>query len=559
MGEVKALFLLNPIMKISKLLLSLPAVAAVGLLASPRPVLATDYVWSGAGASSGVGAIGSADWHSARNWKTSGAANLSALGSGAVGRMAGVPGAGDTATISAGANVVINKSLTLAALTIRDGSTLQGTGDITVTSALTLCDAQLTGEGKILISSEGAAILSSQKSGPDAGNILNKSIDNRGALTWASGKLALQKDFTNRGNFTVQSGAILQSIGQAKPVFYNQGTLIKAGNSQSSIDLPFKNSGDIYLRDGVLNAGPNYVQTDGTLNLDGGNLSSAGTLQIDGGLVRGTGTLDCDVVNNGTFKPGHSPGIIYISGNYTQTSNGTLGMEVGGTAPGTGYDQMQVRGSSYLAGNLDIQKYNNYTPYDGLGFEFLVSYDIHNRFTSYTGLYPGNSLFYRIAYSSDRVYATVCSDTTPPTASITTPANGGKYLGVSSVIGLADDNYDSGIKLVTIQLYRYANGSTPAGFLLPNNAWSATYSSANQLSVTGTTSWSTPLPSLPPGQYNVKATVTDNVGRRATSATNVFNISPSGSGYVSLPGSLPKDSWLASATLLRKTKFAKVF
>jgi hypothetical protein len=52
--------------------------------------------------------------------------------------------------------------------------------------------------------------------------------------------------------------------------------------------------------------------------------------------------------------PGLSPGILNIVGNYSQTSGGTLSMELNGIAVGTQYDQLNVTGTITLAGTLAI-------------------------------------------------------------------------------------------------------------------------------------------------------------------------------------------------------------
>ncbi len=42
------------------------------------------------------------------------------------------------------------------------------------------------------------------------------------------------------------------------------------------------------------------------------------------------------------MSPGFSPGALAITGSYTQGAGGSLPIEIGGTTPGSGYDQLNV-------------------------------------------------------------------------------------------------------------------------------------------------------------------------------------------------------------------------
>ena len=49
-------------------------------------------------------------------------------------------------------------------------------------------------------------------------------------------------------------------------------------------------------------------------------------------------------------------------GNYTQTSAGTLRVDIKGTNPGVTYDQLSVSGTASLKGTLDIMTASGFTP-----------------------------------------------------------------------------------------------------------------------------------------------------------------------------------------------------
>jgi hypothetical protein len=80
-------------------------------------------------------------------------------------------------------------------------------------------------------------------------------------------------------------------------------------------------------------------------------------------------------VNNvaGTVSPGASPGVLTITGNYTQGASGVLDMQIGGLVAGTDYDQLRVGGSTSLAGTLNTALINGFVPVSGSTFTLIQS------------------------------------------------------------------------------------------------------------------------------------------------------------------------------------------
>ncbi|MEI9898261.1 MAG: hypothetical protein WDN28_31490 [Chthoniobacter sp.] len=69
----------------------------------------------------------------------------------------------------------------------------------------------------------------------------------------------------------------------------------------------------------------------GSLFLDG---SLSGNLQVLQGLLGGHGSILGNLLNAAIVSPGHSPGTLHVSGNYTQASTGLLKIEIGGARSG---------------------------------------------------------------------------------------------------------------------------------------------------------------------------------------------------------------------------------
>ena len=89
-----------------------------------------------------------------------------------------------------------------------------------------------------------------------------------------------------------------------------------------------------------------------------------GPVSVSGsGVLNGSGIVAGNLSNAATVGPGNSPGIVTVNGNYSQTSAGTLNIEVGGTNPGApDFDQLLVNGTVTLAGTLNVTALPAYVP-----------------------------------------------------------------------------------------------------------------------------------------------------------------------------------------------------
>ena len=136
------------------------------------------------------------------------------------------------------------------------------------------------------------------------------------------------------------------------------------GSSTLIFDGPLDLMGNTLTKTGV-----------GTMNINNSQNTGSGTLIITGGLLGGSGEVGGSVINQtGTVGPGDSPGILSIAGDYTQDPNGTLWIEISGTAlqPDPQYDQLAVGGTATLDGSLEINV-ENFTPTDGDTFDVLTA------------------------------------------------------------------------------------------------------------------------------------------------------------------------------------------
>jgi hypothetical protein len=137
----------------------------------------------------------------------------------------------------------------------------------------------------------------------------------------------------------------------------NNGTtnVLAATGLSTNFNTPITQAAGSLNVPGSLNA-PSLSMTGGSTTVDG-TLNVTNNLPLTGGTLQGAGTvIDPSGVTNsgGTVHPGHSPGILSITGDYTQASGGTLALDVAGASPGTGYSRLAVSGNASLAGTLDV-------------------------------------------------------------------------------------------------------------------------------------------------------------------------------------------------------------
>ena len=92
------------------------------------------------------------------------------------------------------------------------------------------------------------------------------------------------------------------------------------------------------------------------------------TASVSGaGTFTGTGTVNFE----GDLTPGNSPAAVSFGGNVSLGPDSVLHIEIGGTTPGTQYDQLNVAATLSLGGTLQVSFINGFTPAAGQTFDFL--------------------------------------------------------------------------------------------------------------------------------------------------------------------------------------------
>lgn len=149
-------------------------------------------------------------------------------------------------------------------------------------------------------------------------------------------------------------------------------------------------SGTITLNgNNTFSAGAYYVYDTGKLIVNG--LSPQVPVVVVSGAIGGSGTVGT-IAANGIISPGNSPGTL-TSSNVTFSAGGQLIAELTGPAAGSGYDQLNVRGTNTLA-NATLSVVPAFTTPVAIGQQFtILNNDLTDAFTgTFLGLPQGATI-----------------------------------------------------------------------------------------------------------------------------------------------------------------------
>ena len=150
---------------------------------------------------------------------------------------------------------------------------------------------------------------------------------------------------------------------------------------------------------GTLQFSSTFTQNSGSLSVGGGSfIAATSPLQINAGLVTGTGTFTGSLINSGGIvSPANglnNAGILTITGDYSQGNDGELFIEAQGTTPGSGYDQLQVGGTTSLFRKLSFVTFNGYNAVAPASFDVITSTGAISGTFPVTNLPPNGSVTY---------------------------------------------------------------------------------------------------------------------------------------------------------------------
>jgi hypothetical protein len=138
---------------------------------------------------------------------------------------------------------------------------------------------------------------------------------------------------------------------------------------------------------------------------NGGTVTATSVVTESTGEIRGNANIVGNVQNGGTVSPGTSVGALNFVGDYTQTTNGELLIELGSASS---FDQLLVSENADLGGTLKVELIDGYIPTGSESFTILTSDDVGGTFgTEILPVMP--NLEFDVIYNPNSVVVTVTS------------------------------------------------------------------------------------------------------------------------------------------------------
>ena len=238
-------------------------------------------------------------------------------------------------------------------------------------------------------------------------------------LSNPSDRLSLNQsaNINNSGIYEFQAGEIrnqVDSIG----VFNNSGTFRKTSSGLSIVSVPFYNTGTIESVMGTVSFYNSYTHNNANLILKSGNVSFTNPLTINGGNIEGNGNINATITNSGLLNPRYVSntefGRLTINGNYTETNNASINIQLGGNTAAVNFDQIDINGTANFDGTLNVSLLNGFTPTLGSTFDVLT-YDALNSLSNldFTGLDINSTLQFLPQWSSNKLTLKVVDKSAP--------------------------------------------------------------------------------------------------------------------------------------------------
>lgn len=158
-------------------------------------------------------------------------------------------------------------------------------------------------------------------------------------------------------------------------------SVVKLNNLQLMLDdADGLDSSLLALHQGLIELNANQPTELGShvnITIDPSGRFGISTLVLGAGSVlNGQGTLAGNLVNGGLVSPNdeQSPfGHLIVTGQYKQTAQGRLNLDLAGSQPGSDFDLLTSAGNLELAGVFALTVLNDFVPYAGSQFNFLAA------------------------------------------------------------------------------------------------------------------------------------------------------------------------------------------
>ena len=224
-----------------------------------------------------------------------------------------------------------------AGITLASAGTLQGGGEI---NRAVSGNGTVTAAGQLIIGNAAQTGQFNQGGVPGAGGTLDVGSNAVVILSADAAVLGSQTNIGPGGSLTALHGAQLGNPSSVDP------TKMLTATGSATINADFINNGVV---NGPTGSGQELTFTQ---------------------YVTGAGTTTGNVEYQASYHVGNSPDAVSVQ-NVLLDPTSTLIMELDGTTPGSGYDQLDISGLATLNGALDVELLNGFTPSAGQSFDLF--------------------------------------------------------------------------------------------------------------------------------------------------------------------------------------------
>ncbi|MBN2507751.1 MAG: immunoglobulin domain-containing protein [Verrucomicrobia bacterium] len=245
-------------------------------------------------------------------------------------------------------------------------------------------------------------------------NLSNTVLWVHGNNPGGSGVLSAAGTFTNHGTIRLEStdaghagilnvtGALVNASSGVLEINAGSGgsrtvsaELCNAGVVTCNCPVALGRAGAEHRNTGMFRVNATTVTLAGSSfwNEAHGELSGAGTF----------GGAGLHFQNSGLVSPGASAGLLTLTGDYTQTADGRLAVEIGGLAAGAEHDRLAISGRAALSGGLSVSVSNTFVPALSNAFSVVTFGSLAGQFSSWEGLALGADLVLQPVYYATRL------------------------------------------------------------------------------------------------------------------------------------------------------------